>query len=159
MSLRRPCILLLASALLGAAPAAAIGSLTGTYEGSMSCESATDAESSRNKLPAGFFVDDNGGGNVFLYVNNTLQVFRTAVVAPGGGDQGQLGGPACAISPSTGGMTIRATVKAKPGATSASMKGEMVIFGVGASTHSVGVCRFSVQRVSTEDPDLTACPP
>jgi hypothetical protein len=144
---------------LGAAPATAIGDLTGTYEGSMTCELTNDSESSRSKLAVGLFVDDNGGGNVFIYVNNTLQVFRTAVAAPGGADQGQLGGPACAISPATGGMTIRAAVKAKPGSTSASMKGEMVIFSVGASAHSVSVCRFSAQRVSTDDPNLTACPP
>lgn len=158
MSLRRLCIPWLASALLGAAPAAAIGSLTGTYEGSMSCASTTDVESSRSKVPAGFYVDDNGGGNVFIYVNNTLQLFRTAVVAPGGADQGQLGGPACAISPATGGWTLRAAAKSKPGSTNASMKGEIAIFAVGASPHSVQVCRFSVQRVSTDDPNLTACP-
>lgn len=158
MLLRSLCIPLLACAALDAAPAAAIGNLTGSYSGSMSCESTTDVESSRSKLPAGFYVDDNGGGNVFIYVNNTLQTFRTAVVAPGGADQGQLGGPACAIAPATGGWTIRAAVKAKPGSTSASMKGELAIFGVGASPHSVQLCRFSVRRVSTDDPNLTACP-
>jgi hypothetical protein len=158
MALGRLGIPLLACAVLGAAPAAAIGDLTGTYEGSMSCESTTDLESSRTKLPAGFYVDDNGGGNVFIYVNNTLQTFRTAVVAPGGADQGQLGGPACAMSPTTGGWTLRAAVKAKPGSTNASMKGEIAIFGVGASAHSVQVCRFSVQRVTMDDPNLTACP-
>jgi hypothetical protein len=104
------------------------------------------------------YVDDNGNGNVFLYLNNSLQIFRAAVVAPGGADQGRLGGPACAISPATGGWTIRAAVKAKPGSTSASMKGEFFTTAVGGSPHYVQVCRFSLKRVSLGDPDITGCP-
>jgi hypothetical protein len=156
---RGSCAALALAALLDASPALALADLTGTYRGSLTCQSTTDVESARNKSDATLFVDDNGGGNVFLYLNNSLQVFRAAVVAPGGADQGQLGGPACAISPATGGWTIRAAVKAKAGSTSASMKGEFVILGVGASSHHVQVCRFSVQRVTLDDPDITVCPP
>lgn len=158
MAASRLCSVWIGAALCIAAPAAALGDLTGTYQGSLSCDSTTDAESTRSKSEATVYVDDNGSGNVFLYLNNSLQIFRAAVVAPGGGDQGRLGGPACAISPATGGWTIRAAVKAKPGSTSASMKGEFVTFSVGASSHYVQVCRFSLQRVSLGDPNITACP-
>jgi len=158
MAARRLCAALIGTVAAMAGPAAALGDLTGTYQGSLACESTTDVESTRSKIDATLYVDDNGAGNVFVYLNNSLQIFRAAVVAPGGSDQGRLGGPACAISPATGGWTIRAAVKAKAGSTSASMKGEFVTVSVGASAHSVQVCRFSVQRVSLGDPNITSCP-
>jgi hypothetical protein len=137
--------------------ASALGDLTGIYSGPLACDSTTDAESARTKLDGTVYVDDHGGGNVFLYLNNSLQLFRAAAVsAPETPDQGRLGGPSCSISPLTGGWLIQATVKAK--GEQASLKGEFVTVGVGAAAHSVQVCRFSMKRISLEDPDFAGCP-
>jgi hypothetical protein len=159
MAASRLCAALIGAAMCAAGPAAAIGDLTGVYEGSLTCESTTDVESARTKLAATLLVDDHGSGNAFLYLNNSLQVFRAAVVsAPETPDQGRLGGPSCSVSPLTGGWVIHAEVKAKPGSPGATLRGEFVTLGVGASAHSVQVCRFSLKRTSLEDPGIAGCP-
>lgn len=146
----------LAVLLLRGAPAVALGDLTGTYEGSFSCEATSNLETAREKVNGTLYVDDANNGEAFAYLNNSGLFFRLGVFSPGSADGGALGGPSCTMSSAAGGDLLWATVKAKEGSDQASLRGELI------TTNLVGlvqVCRFSLKRTSTNIPEsIPDCP-
>lgn len=142
--------------VLGAGPAAALGDLTGTYEGSITCDGTSNLETLHASLDATLYVDDANDGHAFAYLNNSGLFFRLAVVSPNASDAGALGGPSCTMSSVTGGDLLWATVKAKDGSDKASLRGELITTSVGGL---VQVCRFSVKRTSLGLPaPIPDCP-
>jgi hypothetical protein len=139
----------LAALLLAAGPAFALDDLTGTYEGTIRCESTDASDTERSTLDAALYVDDANDGNAFAYLNNSGLVFRLGVVSPTS-DAGALGGPSCTMSSTVGGFLLWASVKAKAGSEKASLRGEVIATNVGAASHLVQVCRLSLKRTSTK---------
>ena len=150
MSLRLLRIACLAALALASGPAHALDDLTGTYEGSLSCESTNTVTTERVTQDATLYLDDANDGNAFAYLNNSGLTFRLGVLSPSSPDAGALGGPSCSISPDTGGYVLQASVKAKAGSEKASLRGELIATNVGASSHLVQVCRLSLKRTSTK---------
>jgi hypothetical protein len=153
-------VLLAIVALLAASAAPALDDLTGTYTGKFDCQGTSDVDEVDIKLENSLYVDEAASGTAYVYINNTLTYFRTAIVsAPGEDDRGRVGGPDCNASPSNGGSFLQAEVKAKPGSGKATLKGDFVTLGVGGSPHIVQVCRLNLKRVSTTIPaPIPGCP-
>lgn len=149
MTTRRRGATLLLAALLGAAPAAALDDVTGVYRGTTSCERTDDQGDSRTSLDVTLLVDDAGSNSAYAYLNNSGYFFRLAAVGEAGGASGRLAGAGCSSSAVSGGPLLQLEVKLKPGSSRGSLKGELIIFNVGANAHYVEVCRLTLRRTET----------
>jgi hypothetical protein len=148
--LRTLCLVALVAAAFSASSAGALDDLTGQYSGKLTCDATSNFENLRSSFETTLYLDDGGAGTAYAYINNTGLFFRTSVVsAPEKPDQGRVGGPDCNVSPANGGSFIQAVVKSKAGSDKASLKGEFVTLGVGASPRIVQVCRFNLKRTTT----------
>jgi hypothetical protein len=146
---------------LSASPAGALDDLTGQYSGKLTCDATSNFENLHSSIETTLFLDDGGAGTAYVYINNSGLFFKTSVVStPDKPDKGRVGGGDCDVSPANGGSFIQAVVKSKAGSDQASLKGEFVTLGVGASPHIVQVCRFNLKRTTTTLAlPITSCPP
>jgi hypothetical protein len=141
--------------LLAAAPAAALGNLTGTYEGLLACELVPGSGKLDFRLETGFDVADNGAGVLaFRLLNNGL-LFRGAVDSEHP-DRGRLGALLCSFNGVTGGNLFHGLATAKEGSDKASLNLQFIDMFIGSQ--SVGYCTFKGKRVSTKLPAPVACP-
>jgi hypothetical protein len=151
--------LLTCSILALALPAAALDDLTGTYQGKLTCDSTNATENFRSSMDTAFYVDDANDGSAFVYINNTLIVFRVAIAEPSETpDTGRFGGPSCGFTFAAGGSLLHGAVRSKEGEDKASLRGVFVLNPLGGP--ALTSCSYSVRRTSRSIPDpITACPP
>ena len=145
--------------VLAATPAGALGDVTGTWEGTMSCTHATGAgiDRTKNDFTIGLYDDFIGG--LLAHFNGTP--IRLQLVAfMDSPSKGALTGVSCAIDPEEGGYTFHISVTAKEGSEKGTMKGYFV-----STSHpdnpGGSICKLRAKRVSTAIPSPTPsiCPP
>ncbi len=131
-------------------PAAALDDGTGVYSGTIACD--TTDSSGRSRKPSEstrLDVDDTGSDTAYAYLDNTGYTFQLARLAGPGATQGRLARPGCTMTSAAGGPLLQLEIKAKPGPQKASLRGEFIVFEVGANPHSVTACRLSLRRTTT----------
>lgn len=154
--MRATAVLLLTGVL--AAPAAAIDSLSGVWEGKFTCESTTATTTSKGwKSPATLFIEDLGGGAGRARFNNAT-VFPVPIGIVSGADaptSARIAGVMCGFTPDGGGAILQGLAKVKSGSEKGTLSGELIQYGVG----SVSVCRFKVKRTEPLGTPVGNCPP
>jgi hypothetical protein len=153
-----PLVACLGAALTGA-PASALGDLTGTWQGTMSCSNASTAGIDRTKQDVTIHLYDDFIGGLLGRFQGTPIRFQL-VVFDDPPSKGALTGVSCAIDPEEGGYTLHLAVSAKEGAEKGTLKGTFV-----STSHpdnpGGSLCKLRAKRVSTAIPDPIpgACPP
>jgi hypothetical protein len=141
-----------------AAPAAAIDSLSGVWEGKFTCETTTAASTTKGaKAPATLFIEDLGGGTGRARFNNAT-VLPVPIGIVSGADaptSGRIAGVMCGFTPDGGGAVLQGLAKVKSGSDKGTLTGELIQYGVG----SVGICRFKVKRAGPLKTPVGVCPP
>jgi hypothetical protein len=145
--------------LLGGAPAGALGDVTGTWEGTLSCTHATSAGTEKTRSDITIALYDDFIGPLVGTFQGTPIRFQL-VVFDDSPSKGALTGVSCAIAPEEGGYTFHLLVAAKEGSEKGTMKGTFV-----ATSHpdnpGGSLCKLRAKRVSTAIPDPIpgGCPP
>ena len=145
---------------LAATPAAALGDVTGTWEGTLACTHASTAGTEHTKQQGITLelYDDFIGGLLARFQGTPL---RLQLVAFGSSPaKGALTGVSCAIDPEEGGYTFHLLVSAKPGSEKGTLKGTFV-----STSHpdnpGGSICKLRAKRVSAAvpNPAPAICPP
>jgi hypothetical protein len=154
--MRATAVLLLTGLL--AAPAAAIDSLSGVWEGKFTCESTTATTTSKGgKTAATLFIEDLGGGTGRARFNNAT-VFPVPIGIVSGADvptSARIVGVMCGFTPDGGGSVLQGLAKVKSGSDKGTLSGELITYG----PSSVGICRFKVKRTGPLANPVGVCPP
>lgn len=140
-----------------AAPAAAIESVSGTWNGKLRCKGIQDGSFAKQKSDITVaIVDDGAGGLVFDFEG--IGGFEGFVLGSAKKPAtGTLSALSCLVSQDLGeGGTFHAEVKVKPGSGKASFKGTMTLMHRGSSVSSL--CQVKAKRVSAVTPMVPACP-
>ena len=141
-----------------AAPAAAIDSLSGVWEGKFTCGSTTATYTTKgSKTAATLFVEDLGGGTGRARFNNAT-VYPIPIGIVSGADapiSARIAGVMCGFTPDGGGAVLQGLAKVKSGSEKGTLTGELIHYGVG----SVGICRFKVKRTGPLEAPIGVCPP
>jgi len=143
--------------LLIGSPAAAIESVSGSYEAKLRCKGLQGGDFVKAKSDATIGIFDNGAGELVFDVSDlgTLEGFVLGSMRKP--ETGTLSGVTCGLSAASGqGATLHAEVKVKAGAGKASFKGTLVLMDEGASIASI--CQVKAKRVSDLTPKLLNCP-
>jgi len=137
--------------LLGARPAAALESLTGTWEGKISCDAIDGGTVAHFSAPATVYFDDGGAGLMGIGIQTSTNFFARYVVDAARPDQAVIQASSCDFDTDTvEGTVLRGEVKTKAGSTSASFSGTLIVLdGPGATTTE---CTLKLKRVSLAAP-------
>jgi hypothetical protein len=152
------CALPLALALLvSAVPAAAIESLTGTWEGTLKCRVVTGKSVEKTKVDVTLEIVDSGSGGFQAELVSTDLLFVGFVVGESAtSSKGVLSSLTCGLSyDDLDGATLQATVKTKAGSEKASLKGHVA--RLGAVQGIASVCTLKAKRTSAAEPDIIPC--
>lgn len=146
----------LAALALLAAPGHAVGSLTGTYEGKLRCETTTDGVVTRLKQDVAIEVVDDEREVSFDVVELAQLVVGFVIVDAVKAEHGVLQAISCgydAFDPE--GVVARLSVRTKLGSDKATLEGTLVrsSFENGSSA----LCTLDAKRVSTEPPVVEPC--
>ncbi|HVH07791.1 MAG TPA: hypothetical protein VNE71_17495 [Myxococcota bacterium] len=149
--------------LVMAAPAVAIESINGTYEGKVRCRenaAGTLAKTKQDLLLR--IVGDAGIFNLDVVASGELYaalVAGTIVEHAGKPDRATLAGVDCELSAASGiGSALHAEIAIKPGSEQGTVKGTLLrLSGDGGATSEL--CTFTAKRTSTALPSISACPP
>ena len=143
-----------------AGPAAgALGDLTGTWQGTMSCTHFTTAGVGRTRNDFSFGLYDDFIGGLLAHFQGT-PIRLQQVDYDGSLSKGALTGVSCAIDPEEGGYTFHLAVTAKEGSEKGTLKGTFV-----STSHpdnpGGAICKLRAKRVSTAIPSPmpSICPP
>jgi hypothetical protein len=151
-----------AALVLGAgAPARAIDSLTGTYEGKMSCKGQSGINATKTKADIKIDVLDAEVDLLQVTVLPVLPVGAVVellvlgpLVKP---DRAKIGGVDCTLERlAKSGIALQADAVIKPGSEKGTLKGSFFHYEGAASI--VDVCTFAVKRTTTTAPELLGCP-
>ena len=144
--------------VLAAPPAGALGDLTGTWEGTISCTHFATAGTERTKNDIALGLHDDIGGLLAHFQGTPIRLQRVAFTnSPA---KGALTGVSCAIDPEEGGYTFHLAVTAKEGSEKGTMKGTFVVTGH-PDNPGGSLCKLRAKRVSNAipNPAPTICPP
>jgi hypothetical protein len=143
--------------LAAAAPAAAVESLTGTWEGTLKCRALNGASVLKSKVPVTLEIVDSGPGGFQAQLVSTDLIFVGFVVPESAtSDKGAASGLTCGLSyDDLDGATLQANVKTKAGSEKASMKGRVT--RMGAVQGLTSDCTLTAKRTSATEPDLIPC--
>lgn len=143
--------------VLSAAPALAVEPLTGTWEGSLKCQTLDSGTVTKPKSDQTVIISDGGVDGLLMNLVSTKGIFEGFVVADGKKPaNGQISAASCDFSNDNliGGV-LQADVKTKAGDEKASLKGELLLM------HEVnGIiesCSISVKRVSLKGAAIPTC--
>lgn len=149
----------LCAALAFVAPAGALESLTGEYDGTLSCKGIDSGNRGKFKeTDVPIDVADLGGGEVLVDVAGLVVNFTGFVIADlAKPDSGVLSAIQCGLDDvSRDGAVMNAEVKTKAGTEKASFKATLIILNPGAA--EAVICKLGAKRVSTQAKKLAACP-
>ena len=144
-------------ALLGAAPAAAIENLEGTYAAKLSCRGMAGGGKDKFKQETEISITQTNPENVRFALEGLAS--GTGFLLSDGATQGNgtLSGVSCALtSANYEGLSLQLDVKTRPGSDQASFSGSLHLFDLsGGAAH---VCKFKAKRVDATPPNLLGCP-
>jgi hypothetical protein len=138
-------------------PAAAIDSVTGTYEGKMTCRQISTGATTKAKTDvtvdvfeglSNFVGDDVGTASTAI---GAVLVEDTAKT-----DRAKLVGVECGVTYlNTVGGALHADIVIKPGSDKGTIKGTLIVMDENAPLGSL--CTFTAKRTSTAEPDIDPC--
>jgi hypothetical protein len=143
--------------LLFVAPASALESLTGTWEGVLKCATLDSGTRSKTKVATVLEIVDSGPGGLQIELVSSDLLFVGFVVADGAKpDKGALSAASCAFAfDELDGGTLQADVKTRAGAAKATLKARLSLMG--AVQEIVRSCTITAKRVSADEPDIIGC--
>jgi hypothetical protein len=142
--------------LLAAAPAGAIESVSGSYEGKLICKGVAAGDFVKEKTDVEIGIADDGAGNLILSVSG-IGIFEGFVLGsmrkP---ETGTLSGVSCTLGiVDLAGAAFHAEVKVKAGSAKASFKATLTRMDLGEGRSAL--CTLKAKRVSTIEPMLIVC--
>jgi hypothetical protein len=147
--------------VLTARPAAALGDLTGTWEGTMACTTSTPSGIYRGKEEITISLYDDLLGTLFGFFNGSFPLSVGLIPFMSPPSKGVITAYSCAFDPaSSGGYTLQLSVTAKEGSEKGTLKGTFISQAVGPDAGAV-LCKVRAKRVDTAIPSPMpgACPP
>lgn len=153
--------LLLALAPL-AAPAYAIDSLTGTYEGKASCKGVFGDVATKVKYDIEIRLSEQKDGVVmttFFEGAMGSDLYRSYhVEVADKPDRAKIGGVTCTLATEADvtGIALQGDVVIKPGSAKGTIKGTYTLY---SAPPILDACTFSVKRTSTAPPKVIGCVP
>jgi hypothetical protein len=159
MNVRAPAISFALCGFLAAAPAAAVESLTGTWEGTLKCQTTDSGIRTKTKVDQTVAIEDLGVDGVTMQLVSTEGVFNGFVVADEKkAENGVLSAVSCNFSDQTfAGGVLNVEVKTKTGDPKASLKGDLILMN--DEEDVARTCQLSVKRVSQTAPKILGCVP
>jgi hypothetical protein len=138
-------------------PAAAVESLTGTWEGVLRCEVLDSGETTRSKVAVTLEIEDDGPGGVRIEILSTDYLFVGFVVAQAEKpEKGVLSAASCAFGwDNLDGGTLQGDVRVKAGGGKTSLRAQLSIMGL--VQELARSCTLTAKRVNTAEPDVTSC--
>jgi hypothetical protein len=142
--------------LFALAPASAVESLTGTWEGVLRCEVLDSGATSKSKVATTVQIVDEGPG-VSIEIVSTDYLFVGFVVAQGAKpEKGVLSAASCAFGwDNLDGGTLQGDVRVEAGGAKASLRAQLTIMG--RVQEIARSCTLTAKRVNTAAPDIIAC--
>lgn len=142
--------------LLAGAPAAAIESVSGSWEAKLRCKGIQGGDLVKTRSEVTIGIADSAGDLIFQISEvGTLEGFLLGSMKKP--TRGTLSGVSCGLDHVSGeGATLHAEVKVKPGSGKASFKGTLVRMGEGASVALI--CQVKAKRVADMTPMIPNCP-
>jgi hypothetical protein len=147
----------LLGSVLSAAPALAVESLTGTWEGSLKCQTLDSGTTTKSKVDQSVVISDGGVEGIRVHLVSTKGIFEGYVVADGKKPaNGQISTASCFFNdPDLAGGVLQADVKTKAGDVKASLKGDLLLMD--EENGIIESCSLSVKRVSLEGAAIPIC--
>jgi hypothetical protein len=158
MSTRKAILAIGLGAALSAAPALAVESLTGNWEGSLKCQTLDSGTTTKPKFDQTVVISDGGVDGIRVHLVSTKGIFEGFVVADGKKPaNGQISVVSCDFSGTNlvGGV-LQADVKTKAGDVKASLKGDLLLMD--ETNGIIESCSLSVKRVSLKGAAIPTCP-
>jgi hypothetical protein len=157
MNARNAILATLLGSALSAAPASAVESLTGTWEGTLKCQTLDSGNVTKSKVDQTVVIQDGGVKGIGLNLVSTKGTFFGFVVADGKkAENGQLSAASCAFNaPALAGGVLQADLKTKSGDVKASLKGDLLLMD--EDNGIIESCSISVKRVSLEGAAIPLC--
>jgi hypothetical protein len=146
-----------ASILAAASPAGAIDTVTGTYEGKMTCRQIAGGETAKVKQDVVVDVFEGVSNFVGLDVGDVSNAIGGVLVEDTAKpDRAKLVGVECGVTYlNTVGGVLHADVVIKSGSDKGTMKGTLIVMDEFAPLGSL--CTFTVKRTSTAEPMVEPC--
>jgi hypothetical protein len=145
--------------VLSAAPALAVESLSGTWEGSLKCQTLDSGTTTKSKVDQTVVIGDSGKDGIRVHLVSTKGVFEGFVVADGNKPaNGQISVVRCdfdSTDPTLFGGVLQADVKTKAGDEKASLKGDLLFMD--EENGIIESCSVSVKRVSLKGAAIPLC--
>ena len=143
--------------LVALEPAAAVESLTGTWEGVLRCEVLDSGATTKSKVATTLEVVDDGPGGVRVELVSTDYLFIGFVVAQTAKpEKGVLSAASCAFGwDSLDGGTLQGDVRVKAGGGKASLRAQLTIMGL--VQEIARSCTLTAKRVNKAEPDVVSC--
>jgi hypothetical protein len=143
------------AALLGA-PAAALESTSGAYEGKLVCKGITSGDREKTKEDVEVGVFDDGAGGVLLEIG-TLGTFEGFLLTDSRKPEtGTLSAVSCTLNVATQtGRALHAEMKIKAGSEKGKLKGKLIRMDLPGE--AAALCELKAERVSTLGPKLAVC--
>jgi hypothetical protein len=147
---------LVMGALLAAAPASALESLLGEWEGTLKCKATAAGVETKTKLAETVRVGSFEGNLAIRLVETNLTFLGTAIPDAQSAATGVVSAVSCdlGVATLTGGV-LRGDAKTKAGSEKASLKLELILLEL--PTASSRSCRLTARRVSAVPPEGLGC--
>jgi hypothetical protein len=146
-----------ASLVFTASPAAAIDTVTGTYEGKMTCRQISTGATTKVKQDVTIDVFEGVSNFVGLDVGTASTAIGAVLVEDTAKtDRAKVVGVECGVTYlNTLGGALHADVVIKPGSDKGTMKGTLIVMDEFAPLGSL--CTFTAKRTSTAEPVVDPC--
>jgi hypothetical protein len=143
--------------LAAAAPAAAIDSVTGTYEGKMTCRQIASGATTKVKQDVVVGIFEGTSNFIGVDVGDVSTAIGGILVEDTAkADRAKLVGVECGVSYlNTVGGVLHADVVIKPGSDKGTLKGTLIVMDELAPLGSL--CTFTAKRTSTAEPVVDQC--
>jgi len=140
-----------------AAPAGALESASGSYEGKLVCKELDGGQRDKTKQEVTLGVFDDGAGEVLMQLGSLGTFAGFLLTDTKKPETGTLSAVNCTLD-ETGlaGAALHAEVKVKAGSDKASLKGTVVQMDLPGE--AAALCQLKVERVSPIPPKLPVCP-
>jgi hypothetical protein len=152
----RKLVLSLGIVALAAAPAAAVESLTGTWEGTLKCTGTDSGTPVKTKTAVTINVQDGDGVALSIVGPGAPGIFYGFVVADTAKPlTGILTGATCGVVEEGAGGVMHVDVKTKTGDLKASMKGDILLMNQEGGDATA--CTLTAKRVNETGPGPLLC--
>jgi hypothetical protein len=146
-----------ACALLAGAPAAALGSLTGTYDGKLSCRRIDGGVADKFKQDISVEVVDAGVDGIGMdFVGFAETIVGYAVADASKEKSGKVNAVSCSLTSFTQvGAVVHADASTKQGSDKATLKGTLIRMDEKGAEATI--CSFTVKRSTSTPPTVGVC--